>query len=53
MTRHAGFFLVKRIDNGAVIVGLSLRSYWPHADGIQRDNNDIDGGPGEVESFTI
>jgi hypothetical protein len=25
MTGHALFFLVKRIDNGAVIVGLSLR----------------------------
>jgi hypothetical protein len=44
MTRHALFFLVKRIDNGAVIVGLSLRPYWTLDDGIQRDNNDIYGG---------
>jgi hypothetical protein len=53
MTRHALFFLVKRIDNGAVIVGLFLRPYWTLDEGIQRDNNDIDGGPGEVETFTI
>jgi hypothetical protein len=44
MTRHALFFLVKRIDDGAVIVGLSLCPYWTLDDGIQRDNNDIYGG---------
>ena len=53
MTRHALFFLVKRIDNGAVIVGLSLRPYWTLDDGIQKDNNDIYGGQGKVETFTI
>jgi hypothetical protein len=53
MTRHALFFLVKRINNGAIIVGLSLRPYWTHDDGIQRDSNDMYGGPVEVETFTI
>jgi hypothetical protein len=53
MTRHALFFLVKRIDNGAVSVGLSLRPDETLDDGIQQDDNDIYGGHDKVETFTI
>ena len=40
---------MKRINNGAIIVGLSLRPYWTPDDGIQRDNNDIYVGPGKLK----
>jgi hypothetical protein len=53
MTRHPLFFLVKKIDNGAVIVGLSLCPNGTLDDGIQTDENDIYGRPGKVETFTI
>jgi hypothetical protein len=53
MTRHALFFLVKKIDNGAVIFGLSLRPDGTLDGGIQHDDNDIYGGQGKVETFTI
>ena len=53
MTRHALFFLVKRNDNGAVIVGLSLPPYGTPEDGIQQADNGLYGGQGKVETFTI
>ena len=53
MTCHAGFFLVKRIDNGAVIVSFSLPPYGSLDDGIQQADNNIYDGQGKVETFTI
>jgi hypothetical protein len=44
---------VKRIDNGAVIVCLSLPPYGTLDDGIQQDDNDIYGGQRKIETFTI
>jgi hypothetical protein len=47
------FFLVKRIDSGALIIGLSLHPDETLDDGIHQDDNNIHDGKGKIETFTI
>jgi hypothetical protein len=47
------FFLVKRIGNGAVIIGLSLHPDETLDNGIRQDDNDTYGRHGKVGKFTI
>jgi hypothetical protein len=47
------FFLVKKIDHGAVVVCLSLHPNGTIHNGIQHYDNDINGRHGKVETFTI
>jgi hypothetical protein len=53
MTRHTLFFVVKRIGNGGVVVGLCLHPHMILDNGTQCDDNDTYGGHGKVGKFMI
>jgi hypothetical protein len=53
MTCHALFFLVKRIGNGAVVIGLSLHPDQSLDDGIRQDDNDTYERYGKARTVSI